>query len=162
MKDLSQMDAFVEVKVNDLSWSGKLQEVVNINMKDIDNELAKQPTIVSWFGAVLAEAIALHEELKDRKERVYASLYLRYREKDEKLGVKSTEARLNSLILTDEEYEATQNKLNAIRRQVSVLKSISNSLEHRRDMLIQLSANVRKELTSGDYGFDPDGKRDPE
>jgi hypothetical protein len=158
MKDLSQLNAFVEVKVNKMTWSGKLQDIVNINANDLNNELANQPAVVSWFGAVLAEAIATYEELKDRKERVYAELYLKYKEKDEKMGVKSTEARLNSLILTDSDYEKVQVQFNEMRKQVNVLKSISNSLEHRRDMLIQLSANIRRELTAGDYMHDPDGK----
>jgi hypothetical protein len=155
MKDMSAMNASIEIKVSNLEWKGKLQDVVHIDMKEFDAELANQASIVSWFGTVLAEAIALYEELKDRKERVYAQLYLEHKEKKEGEDKKLTEKLLDSLILTDPRYDAIQKDFNSIRRQVNLLKSLSISLEHRRDMLIQLSANIRKELMAGDYGFEP-------
>jgi hypothetical protein len=154
MKDLNAINAQIDVKVGELKWSGKLQDIVRINIADLDGDLSQQPSVVSWFGVILAEAIATYEDLKDRKERMYASLYLKYREQDEKLGVKSTEARTNSQIMVDNDYIAHQDKLNDVRRQMNVLKSISVSLDHRRDMLIQLSANIRSEHKAGDYGFD--------
>ena len=154
MTDMNQFNAAIDIKVNDLKWSGKLQEVVGINVSDLDGDLSNQPGIVSWFGVVLAEAIASSEDLKDQRDRVYARLYLRYREQDEIAKVKSTEARINSLVLTDPDYVGVQERFNYMRKQMNTLKSLSASLDHRRDMLIQLSANIRKEHSSGDYGFD--------
>jgi len=160
MKDYSSMNAFIDIKVNKMEWKGSLQDVVNIDMKDFNGELLNQATLVSWFGTVLAEAIASYEELKDRKERVHASVYLREKDNADKSGAKVTEAKLSSLVLVDDEYEKVQKEYNIMGKQVGILKSLARSLEHRRDMLIQLSANIRKEHLSGDYGFEADGSVD--
>jgi len=154
MKDLNSFNATIDVKVGDLKWSGKLQDVVRINIVDLNGDLSDQPSVVSWFGVILAEAIASYESMKDQKERLYAQLYLKYREQDEKAGVKSTEARLNSMIITDKDYIVIQDRHSDVRRQMNILKSISTSLDHRRDMLIQLSANIRREHDAGDYGHE--------
>ena len=160
MKDYSSMNAFIEIKVNNMEWKGKLQDVVNIDMKVFNDELANQATLVSWFGTVLAEAIASFEELKDKRERTSASLYLQYKEDADKSGTKITEAKLANMVLVAEDYKIVTKEYRDMKRQVGLLKSLALSFEHRKDMLIQLSANFRKELLSGDYGFEADGSVD--
>ena len=108
---------------------------------------------------MLAEAIASYEELKDKKEREYARLYLQYKSDADNGGVKVTETKLANLVLVDPAYVEIMEDFHVMSRQVGLLKSLSRSLEHRRDMLIQLSANIRREFVSGDYGFEADASK---
>jgi regulator of sigma D len=167
------LDMDLEVKVGKFSWKGKLSDVAKINMNKLGVELARQPELVSWFGVVYAEAIDAVSRLKNEVQNLqdshtakYAELDLRVRTEAESKGKdKPTEPRIKAMILTHPEYvdlqKRTQAKQDEQLNATSAMNKIGKllvGLEHKKDMLIQLSANVRKELTAGNYE-DPSGTK---
>lgn len=156
-----ELDAQISITVKDLKWDGRLKDIVRIDVNNINEELVNQPTIVAWFGVVMAEGISLYEDIKEKTERLYSKVYLEVRERLEKAGAKVTEAVLQHTVVTDVRYIEMQEELARVRRQANILKSIIRSLEHRRSSIEQLSTNKRKENVSekflGESYQDDDG-----
>lgn len=163
-------DAEVSIAIKGFAWNGKLSDVVRINLNNIDAEMARQPELVSYFGVVAVEAVdrveALKNELaslKEDEEMIYANLDLLARDgsltpDSAKKDKKPTEKELESLVKTHARYREVVDKIRAKREEIrdanlllAKVNKILIALEHKRDMMIQLSANQRKELTAGDY-----------
>lgn len=165
-EDKVRLDATVKISVNEFKWDGKLSDVVRIDLDALTAELARQPELVSWFGVAVVEATDKFEKLKnelaDMKEdqdRIYAECDLAIREANK--TNKPTEPTVKSMVLTHQKYKDHMAKMSAKRVEMqeasTLLGKISKILigmEHKRDMLIQLSANYRKEHGAGDYGHD--------
>jgi hypothetical protein len=163
-----RLDAEVKISVNEFKWNGKLSDVVRIDLDALTAELARQPELVSWFGVAVVEATDKFEkcknELADMKEdqdRIYAECDIDVREKHRADPKPPTEPTVKSLVLTHEKYKthmaAMSKKRGEMQEAALLLGRISKILigmEHKRDMLIQLSANYRKEHSAGDYGHD--------
>ena len=162
------LDADVEVKIGNQAWKGKLSDIARIELKNLNGELARQPELVSWFGVMSVEAVDVVEStknklaaLKEDQETLYADLDLLMRQESTTTGKKTTEAEVKSLVSAHTRYKASikeiQNKREELRMASVVLNKMNKiliALEHKRDMLIQLSANQRREFITGDYGHE--------
>ena len=158
------LDAKFEVNVRELSWSGKLSDIVRVDMNNLNGELARQPGLVSWFGVVQVEAVDEVEALKNKvsalkedQDSLYADLDLLMRQESAG-GKKPTEAEIKSMVTANDKYKAKTKEIQDKREELRVasgvlgqLKAVLIALEHKRDMLVQLSANHRKEFISGNY-----------
>lgn len=165
-EDKVRLDAEVKISVNEFKWEGKLSDVVRIDLDSITAELARQPELVSWFGVAVVEATDKFEkcknklaDMKDDQDRIYAECDMEVRELNK--ANKPTEPTVKSLVLTHAKYKKHMAEMSAKRAEMqeaaTLLGRISKILigmEHKRDMLIQLSANYRKEHGAGDYGHD--------
>ncbi len=161
-----RLDAEVKISVNEFKWNGKLSDVVRIDMDALTAELSRQPELVSWFGVAVVEATDKYEkcknalaDFKEDQDRIYAECDMAVREANK--ANKPTEPTVKSMVLTHQKYKDHIAKMSAKRVEMqeaaTLLGRISKiliGLEHKRDMLIQLSANYRKEHNAGDYGHD--------
>jgi hypothetical protein len=66
-------------------------------------------------------------------------------------GERITEATIKAKILIDPEYIKVQNEFSMLTEKVSQLNGIVRGFEHKKDMLVQLSALQRRELIAGNY-----------
>jgi hypothetical protein len=162
-----RLDAAITVSVKKMVWEGKLSAICRINMNDLNVEMCRQPELVSWFGVVAVEAVDQVESLKNElaalkedQDTLYADLDLLMRQ--ESAGAKKpTETEIKSMVITHTRYKEVVKAIQAKRtevREASVIfgkvSKILIALEHKRDMLIQLSANQRHEFITGDYGHE--------
>jgi len=161
-----RLDAKVDIKIHEFKWSGNLSQVVRIDGDALTAELIRQPELVSWFGVAAVEAEDdvgrcknELEVLKDGLDTLYAELDIDIR----KAGgaQKPTEAAIKSLILSAERYKTylgliadKREELRAALHLSGKISKILIGLDHKRDMLIQLSSNSRHEHQAGDYGHE--------
>jgi len=138
----NEFDMRVSIEVKDYKWSGNLKDLARIEVVNLNRELQDQPNLVAWFGVVLAEAVSIQKEVEWELDKAFARLHLAEKAKGQK-GVTETEIR--SRIHSDPEYQQKVEDLMKITKQVDILKKIMVALDHKRDMLVQLSANTRKE-----------------
>jgi hypothetical protein len=165
-----KLDANVEVSVKEMAWKGTLSEICRINMNDLNVEMCRQPELVSWFGVVAVEAVDQVESLKNElaalkedQDILYADLDLLMRQESTS-AKKPTEAEIKSMVIAHQRYKdkvlEIQKKRTALRESSVVLGKVSKiliALEHKRDMIVQLSANFRKEMFSGNYDSEAKG-----
>ena len=160
-----RLDAEIKIEVNEFKWAGKLSEIARIDIDNINQELERQPGLVSWFGVVQVEAIDRAkktenelEALEEDKDLLYAKLDIQTRQAHQGDSKAPTESSVKSMILNSEEYRGhikkIQNKREELREASKIagkLSKIMLALDHKRDMVIQISSNNRKIWRTGDY-----------
>ena len=116
--------------------------LLHIDSDDMNNELVRQPGKYAWV-AFLSE---LAEDVRRRREcqvkRVYAERDENYRRY---LDGKPSEARIKQAIERDQDYlDAVDDHLEW-KLKCGLLGKACQAMEHRRDSLLALNVNLRKE-----------------
>jgi hypothetical protein len=122
-----------------------LFEICGIDETDIGDAYVKQASRLAYFGSLVANARALHEEAKNNRERIYAEADTEIRSEYKDNGIKFTEASLKAEVLLDQDYRDAQEAEISAKRDLDVLSAIMNGIRSRGDMLIQLGAELRHE-----------------
>jgi hypothetical protein len=163
-----RLDAKIDISLGEWSWKGNLGDIVKINIDNLKGEMVRQPEMVSWFGMVAVEALDDVERiknelavLKDDQDALYAELDAKIRGAAAATNVKPTEPQIKAAVLRMAEYKEHKQKMAGKREELRAANLTQGKaakmligLEHKRDMLIQLSSNKRKEFSSGDYGHE--------
>jgi len=144
------LDATIKVEIENFKWEGELKTLLWVDINDLERDLVRQAAWTAWFCVVLGKASKLLKDKDYELDKKYSELYLRYSKKGESED-RVTEASIKAKILTDADYNKLQKELNDFTEKVSQLSGIVRGFEHRKDMLVQLSALKRKELISGDF-----------
>lgn len=144
---MSKADILLSV-YKDLNWETYIKivdEAVKINHMSLNEDLEKQPTFYSHFAGLAAickkDMDKAANDIETTSARLKQDEYRRCRE----TGDKCTDKYLESYILSHPDYIELSNKLIVLNGKYNLLKSITTALEHRKDCLIQLSANNRAE-----------------
>jgi len=139
-------------KVKELFNAELFMEHVQINQADIGSELMKQPAIVSYYGSLHAKAkhqVDLHSQIL---ANLKAEKFTQLREKYAQDGLKlPTLSAIEAIILSDKEVVTASKTLVSAKYQESELKNALEALRHKKDCLVQLSANARQEMSSFNY-----------
>jgi len=143
------LEAKIKIEVEDFKWEGELKALLWIDVDNLEKTLVSQAAWTAWFCVVLGKASSLLKAKDYEMDKKYSELYLRYAQPV--AGERITEATIKSKILVDNEYIKIQNEFNQLSEKVSVLSGIVKGFEHRKDMVVQLSALQRRELLSGSY-----------
>ena len=101
--------------------------------------------VYSFFGAVLAHAKMRMDESSTTLERTEARVREERRAELLDAGKKATDRALDAYVRTVDvvqEYEDNHRKCS---HKYHLAKNIMNSLDHQKDMLVQISANKRAE-----------------
>mgnify|MGYP006407556485 CR=1 FL=1 len=108
---------------------------------DVATELSEIPVQFSYYHGIMVKSKRLLDDVVDRFEQ-YKSGVRTEKRKEGKLTAVAGEDFVNSLANT-----ATLNNEVQIRQEIyGYAKGICNSLEMKKDMLVQLSANSRQEI----------------
>jgi len=144
------LDAKIKVDVEEFKWEGELKALLWVDVNDLEKALISQAAWTAWFCVVWGKATTLFKSKDYELDKKYSELYLRYAQ-PAVAGERITEATIKAKILIDPDYIKLQNELNQLNEKVSVLSGIVRGFEHRKDMLVQLSSNKRRELITGDF-----------
>lgn len=118
----------------------------SIDVTDMNEELEKQPGKYAHFGSLYVLARSHLADAKRLKEVTYAELDSKIRQQARDAGNKITENAINQEITMSVEYdEACVDYVNA-EEQMNRLKHMCIALDQRREMLLALNANIRKEM----------------
>jgi sugar phosphate isomerase/epimerase len=136
----------IRVKIDDQEHDIDTDKITSISEADLTKCIVEQPSLYAWVATAHAvyesEADRLDEALKDKEHALYAH----YKELAEAKNEKVTERLLTARILASEEYLTLRERYFAVDEKRRKLKGVVFAMEHRKDMLVQLSALKRGEM----------------
>lgn len=112
-----------------------------IDVADLTKEFRNFPPTIYRYAEIEAEAEETYGIKKAEHEELRSAKYLEFRQKEGKI----TEATLEAMLDTDAEVKAAQREMLSAKRDLETLKGYLESLRAKKDMLIQLGADARKE-----------------
>ena len=112
-----------------------------IDVANIREELTNfPPTLYSWLEEKSNQE-AIYETSKALYEQVRAQVYIEVKSGGEKI----TESGVEAKIETDPRVISSRDRMFKARRDFETLKNYTESLRAKKDMLVQISADLRKE-----------------
>lgn len=141
---MNKSEILIEV-LEDLTWDiypELVDKLMKFNRSTIDDEIERQASIYSYYYGLMCVAKRKVDEYDQDATRAAANA-----RRDAKFSTKSklTAKDLDDVAFADPIYEKALENLRDYREKYGMLKGIVSSLEQKKDMLIQLSANARAE-----------------
>ena len=161
---MMDLDLQISLDVKGSKYDGNIKEIMKINEANLIDEFVNQPSTYAWFAALSEIASSevetkkfdldvLKANLDTKKRGMLAKEHITVDEKGKEKG-RVTEAMVTSAILTDTRYAVLHQELIEAIRQQGILKALTKALEQRAQMLIQLGASKRIEMSLADFGVD--------
>ena len=122
------------------------KKYLNVKEDNLTEALLKHPSVFSFFGAVQSYAKQKKEKLEMRLEIGEAKHMELRRAELASQGTKATQGALNAYVVTVPELMDIKTKLSDADYKYALARNVVSSLDHQKDMLIQLSANKRAEV----------------
>jgi len=118
-------------------------KLFNIDETNLTREYAKQAALYAYYGKLYNDADRAFMRAEASKDALYAELDIAYREelKDEK----TTEGKIKSMVITDEQYTKSVNNVIYCQYRRNTLRTILDALKMRADMMISMGAHLRAE-----------------
>jgi len=118
---------------------------ISINESNFQDKMVRHPSIFAFFGGVLAYAKREVERVESLFENREAELREERREEVASSGKKPTDRALDAYLRTVPELQTLRQGVTRKSYLFNLAKNILSSLEHQKDIIIQLSANRRAE-----------------
>ena len=116
--------------------------LVQYNEFEVENEMSRQASIYSYYYGLMGMAKKMVGERSLALTRFMAQLR---KEAKASSSVKLTAKDLDDLVFADDQYFRRQTALDDATLKYELLKGLVRSLEQKKDMLQQASANKREE-----------------
>ena len=129
----------------DFNWDNYRElsdSLTAINLVDLDNELARQATIYSYYNGLMSAAKSELSDLEAELNRLSGTVRSNLKRGS---SVKLTAKDLDDLVFCDDTYILQNELVNQASFRYDVLKGLCRALEHKKDMLVQISSNRRAE-----------------
>ena len=120
-------------------------DLAAINPRNIDGELLKQANQFAYYAGLCEYAKKDCSILEIRLESCQASARIRGQSECKAKGIRPTGAILDSFVHSDESCKEITLNLAEAKSKQGLLNSLMQALSHKKDMLVQLSANQRDE-----------------
>lgn len=121
------------------------KKYLNINEHNVEQALLTHTGVYAFFGAVLAYAKREMENFGFERDREEAKVKEDRRQELIEEGKKATDRALESYVITCASVADAQHTHQEASHKYYLAKNILNSLDHQKDMLVQISANKRAE-----------------
>ena len=112
---------------------------------NLDKALYQHSGVYAFFGAVLAYAKNKMDEASSRVDHTEARVREERRAELLDAGKKATDRALDAYVKTVPEVQECETDHRTCTHRDNLAKNIINSLDHQKDMLVQISANKRAE-----------------
>lgn len=113
----------------------ELHQELEIDITNLSEELANQPSYFAYYAAMQAEAQYDYDEAKRRLETVRSQSYIEYKVKARANNYKITENELEKKISSDGHVRQISKKVLEKKRQLDMLKVATESFRQRLDAL---------------------------
>mgnify|MGYP003636902436 CR=1 FL=1 len=141
---MNKAQSLVEA-LEDLTWENYVDvadAVTQFDKHEIDTELARQASVYSYYQGLLSVA-------KNRLDQANLEL-TKYtaqtrKEKRDSTVAKQTAKDLDDFVESSPDFEEYSKGANEASFKYTLLKGLVSSLDHKKDMLVQLSSNRRAE-----------------
>ena len=121
------------------------KKYLNINEHSVEKALLTHTGVYAFFGAVLAYAKCEMENFGFERDRTEAKIKEARRQELLDEGKKATDRALDSYVITNSSVAQAELTHQEASHKYYLAKNILNSLDHQKDMLVQISANKRAE-----------------
>lgn len=121
------------------------QVLTAIDKSDIQNELSKSTTVFSYYHGLMIMQKKRVDLLNIKLLSLYSAIKNNELLSNKSKGVKLTATYLEDFVNSNNDYVAMKEEVLNQEEIYGYLKALCNALEHKKDMLVQLSANLRSE-----------------
>jgi hypothetical protein len=123
----------------------KLQEDLHFTETSINMAMTRQAALFAHYARLSADATYQADRAKQQVELLEAQLNQRFRDSMVAAGTKFTEKSIDAMVISDSSYQAAQERAHEAKAIASMVASAADSFRHRKDMLIQVGADLRLE-----------------
>lgn len=123
----------------------QLRQDLEFTEATISMAMTRQAPLFAHYSTLAHKAQYQADRAKQQVDLVEAQLDQAYRDKFISEGVKASENMVKAAITRDAAYQEAQNKRHEAQAIAEMVKSAADSFRHRRDMLIQVGADLREE-----------------
>tara|TARA_R110002020_G_scaffold281534_5_gene497243 strand:- start:17346 stop:17786 length:441 start_codon:yes stop_codon:yes gene_type:complete len=141
---MNKAQSLLEV-LEDLTWEnyvGIADQVTRFDKHEIDDEMSKQGSIYSYYQGLLSLS---KKSLDDANLELTKYVATTRKERKESTTVKQTAKDLDDFVESSDTFSLYTKQVNDANFKYTLLKGLVSSLEHKKDMLVQLSSNRRAE-----------------
>lgn len=121
-----------------------LEDALSINPEKINDELARQPTLYAHWGMLHVMAGGRKDSFKRRMDEKAAEISLEIRRTVRQTRI--TEKEIENELLTHDGFQEVQDEYYAAKVDEEALKVAREAFHQRKDMLVTLATNLRREL----------------
>lgn len=114
---------------------------LQINVANLPDEYEKFPSVLYAYAEAKSSASEIFDRMKAELKDIEASVYIEIKSGPEKV----TEKNLEALVQVDPRVKTSRQALFKAERDLETCKNYVESLRAKKDMLIQLGADSRKE-----------------
>ena len=134
--------------LEDLDWRSYIeisQAISFIDETKINSELAESATRYTYWSGLLAMAKKNLDDAKLKFDQHVAIIGEETRADLSEKSVKVTDKKVTAVVESKPLYRAAREAVIEAEFKYNLMRNLTEALKHRKDMLIQLSANSRKE-----------------
>lgn len=115
-----------------------------IDVSDMITTMQQHPPLFGYVAASYEQAKIAEEQAKDEVDRIKAQVFMDMANEDPSLPVN----RLERLTVMHDKYQLALEHHRDLAARTGRLKALMNTMEHRRDMIVQIHSRQKKELVS--------------
>jgi len=123
----------------------RLSEDLSFTQTNISLAMTRQASLFAHYSMLAHKAQFQADRADQQVDLVEAQLDQKYRDAFATAGTKVTENMIKSAIIKDSKYQAALIRKHESKAIAEMVKSAADSFRHRRDMLIQVGADLRAE-----------------
>ena len=124
-------------------------DALKINMRDVETAMSRQAGLYARVSCIYADLRSYQDSAKMFLEDARSKLSLKNRKELEERGEKYTEAKIDSMIQTDEEYVKAKEDYIELGRWVLRYEGLLESYKQRNYMLCELNRKTAFEMSMG-------------
>lgn len=132
-------------KVESFVDAEQLKQDVSFSLSDLDNAVREQAPLYVHYAVLAGQARRQYERLKGTFEILESKLSAKYRNELAEGGRKVTEAAIEAAIKSDPLWYAAHERVLDARQIMDLANDAREAFSMRKDMLIQVTADRRKE-----------------
>lgn len=136
------LDVLLDKNLSDDQVGQQVANYCRIDLANLDTALARHPALYAYTVAAYELSKVQEARKKWEVEEAKAFTYQALQAVDQKTSVSSADKKIPN----SANVKAAMESLFSIQGVVARLKALSAGLEHRRDMLVQISAKQRQEM----------------
>lgn len=123
----------------------QLQRDLHFTEATINDGMTRQAALFAHYARLSADATYQSDRAKQQVDLLEAQLNQKFRDSMVASGTKFTEKYIDSMVISDSSYQAAQERAHEAKAIASMVASAADSFRHRKDMLIQVGADLRLE-----------------
>lgn len=123
----------------------KLDSDLNFTATNISMAMTRQAALFAHYSNLAAQATYQADRAKQQVKLVEANLDQMFRDSLMTAGTKFTEKVIETMIAKDSTYQDAQTRAHEAKAIASMVEAAADSFRHKKDMLIQMGADLRQE-----------------